>query len=232
MKKIAIVCVVASFSVYNLFATNFPVEFIKLTDKITIHRSYEMYNGIKTPSNGLIIENDNSVLLIDTAWNDDETQQIVEYVKNTINKTIKSIIITHFHSDRAGGIKAINPKNINIYMTTETAELLHTNIPYQRITYGEQTITGLNIDIEYFGPAHTKDNIVVYLPNEKILFGGCIIKSIDSTSIGNTSDADVKNWPNLIKTIIQKYKNAKVIIPGHGEAGNYTLLTHTLDLLK
>lgn len=83
----------------------------------------------------------------------------------------------------------------------------------------------------YFpGAGHAPDNIVVYFPNRLILFGGCFVKSMNSTTPGNLGDAEVKAWPESLKKLREKYKNVKLVIPGHGNAGGLELIDHSLEL--
>lgn len=65
----------------------------------------------------------------------------------------------------------------------------------------------------YPGKGHSADNIVVWLPQYKVLFGGCLVKSLDYGGLGSTTDAEV-------------------IVPGHGGWGSIELTEHTLELLK
>jgi metallo-beta-lactamase class B len=216
----------------SLFADNFPVEFIRISDSIIIHRSYELYSDIKTPSNGLIIIGDKSVVVVDTAWNNQETEQILEYINVAIKKKIVACIITHSHQDRAGGLTVIQNKDIPIYMTDETNKLLSQKYIYNKIKFGVNRFDSVIIEIEYFGPAHSPDNIVLYYPKEKVLFGGCIVKSLNSTTIGNITDSDLLNWPIVITKLKLKYSDTKIVIPGHGDLGGYELLEHTFELVK
>ena len=82
----------------------------------------------------------------------------------------------------------------------------------------------------YPGAGHTQDNIVVWLPKQKILFGGCFVKSIHSKNLGNMEDASVKDWPKSIQKVINKYPNIKIVVPGHGKVGDVNLLKHTAQL--
>ncbi len=213
----------------------FPVEFISITAHTVIHRSYAMISGNKTASNGLILLTDRSAVIIDTAWNDEETNQIIEYVHVKLKKEVSACIITHFHQDRAGGIGTMAKRSIPVYMTDQTHRLLEPNsqkYPYERSINGLLRFDGITPDLEYFGPAHSPDNIIVYDERDKVFFGGCLIKSMDSQSIGNTADADLRSWPKVLKRIRGKYPDARIIIPGHGDAGDLTLLDHTLRLLE
>jgi metallo-beta-lactamase class B len=86
----------------------------------------------------------------------------------------------------------------------------------------------------YPGETHSPDNITVYYPEKKILFGGCMIKELSAANLGNTDDANLDKWPVSIERLKAKYNetNVKIIIPGHGKAGDIRLLYKTLELLK
>ncbi|MBN1650541.1 MAG: CfiA family subclass B1 metallo-beta-lactamase, partial [Bacteroidales bacterium] len=75
------------------------------------------------------------------------------------------------------------------------------------------------------------DNITVWIPGKKILFGGCLIKSIDSKGLGNLSDAVVNDWDMTVEKVMKKYPEIKTVIPGHGDFGGTELLTHTIELV-
>ena len=86
------------------------------------------------------------------------------------------------------------------------------------------------IEVYYPGASHSIDNVVVYFPNKKILFGGCMVKSINSSNLGFTGDADMKQWPISLKKVLTKYGEAQIVVPGHGTFGGIELIKHTLTL--
>lgn len=88
------------------------------------------------------------------------------------------------------------------------------------------------IDVFFPGPSHSPDNVVVYFPTRRVLFGGCMIKSLESKDLGFTGDADVAEWPKSVRKVLEKYQDSKIVIPGHGKYGNIRLLHHTLQLLE
>ncbi|MBI5536304.1 MAG: polysaccharide deacetylase family protein [Deltaproteobacteria bacterium] len=83
------------------------------------------------------------------------------------------------------------------------------------------------VRVEYPGPAHAPDNVVVYFPSSRVLFGGCMILAGDR--IGNRSDADLAHWPEAVRSL-QKY-GAELVIPGHGDRFGPDLISHTLEVL-
>jgi len=86
------------------------------------------------------------------------------------------------------------------------------------------------IEIYYPGPTHSKDNLMVYFPGKKLLFGGCAIKSLHSKGLGYKGDADIPEWPKSLRRVLIRYKDAVTVVPGHGEVGGLQLIKHTLSL--
>jgi metallo-beta-lactamase class B len=72
----------------------------------------------------------------------------------------------------------------------------------------------------------------MWFDKEKILYGGCLVKSTEADDLGNLSDANVKDWAATIIKIQHTFKNPDYIIPGHGDWRSKESLTHTLDLIK
>ncbi|WP_446936959.1 hypothetical protein [Lysinibacillus fusiformis] len=92
---------------------------------------------------------------------------------------------------------------------------------------GGQTI----IETYYPGEAHTKDNIVVWLPQYKILFGDMIF-ALEQDNVGIIDEANMNEWPYTMQNLIDKYPDAKVVIPEHKNWGDFSLLPHTIENLK
>ncbi len=87
------------------------------------------------------------------------------------------------------------------------------------------------VEVYYPGPSHTLDNTVVYFHKRKIMFGGCMIKSLESKKPGYTADADMKQWPKSLRNVLNKYAQSRIVVPGHGESGDIRLIKHTIELL-
>ncbi len=215
-------------------ADRFPVEFLKVGEGAWVHRSYALYGGVKTPSNGLILETERSAVLIDTAWDEPGTERILRFIDEAIGKPVAACFITHSHDDRAGGLRTVADGRIPVYMTDLTYELLGRPpyaADYRPVRSDTVRVDDLALRVDYFGPAHAPDNITVWEPSRRILFGGCIVKSADSRNVGNVADADPENWPRVIRALHDAYPDIKLLVPGHGPCGDGNLLKHTLALL-
>jgi glyoxylase-like metal-dependent hydrolase (beta-lactamase superfamily II) len=91
------------------------------------------------------------------------------------------------------------------------------------IPFGDEVV-----QVYYPGPSHSPDNVVVYFPRQKVLFGGCMVLAGDK--VGNTSDADLVEWPQSVQKLSQF--DFEVLVPGHGDRLDPGLIEHTLNLLK
>jgi len=183
-------------------------------------------------ASGLVVIEGGSAYIIDTPWTTTDTEKLISWIK-TKGLTIEASVITHFHEDASGGISLLNKLNIKTYATPLTNQLLKSNhrettsdtIPRNLFTLVENFI-----ETYYPGKGHSPDNIVVWLPKTKTLFGGCFIKSINSKNLGNTADASIESWPQSIENVLNQYPDIETVIPGHGKIGNKSLLLHTKKL--
>ena len=87
------------------------------------------------------------------------------------------------------------------------------------------------VECRFLGEGHTEDNIVSWIPDEKILFGGCMIKSLNAGK-GNLEDANVNEWSNTVAKVRKQYADVKTVIPGHGKFGGIELLDYTIEMFR
>ncbi|MBM7616241.1 subclass B1 metallo-beta-lactamase [Alkaliphilus hydrothermalis] len=211
------------------------VELTKINDHIWVHTTYENYNGYKAASNGVVAVTSKGLVLIDTPWNNEQTKELIKLTKSIFNKDITIAIITHAHADRIGGIRTLLENNIEVRSTSMTAlEAEKNGFEKPEPTLDEEsviTVGDLDMDIFYPGEGHSVDNITVWFPKYKILFGGCLIKSLESENLGSIEDANLQQWPSSVEKVLGKYGDAEVVIPGHGKWGSIQLVRHTLELL-
>lgn len=93
-------------------------------------------------------------------------------------------------------------------------------------------INGETFEVYFPGETHTIDNVVVYLKSKKVLFGGCMILSMNHKRPGYIADANMIEWPKSVEIVKDKFEEAKIVIPGHGDWGDTQLLSRTIDVLN
>jgi metallo-beta-lactamase class B len=209
----------------------------KIADNVWRHvSSKNVLNFGLVPSNGVIAQFGTDILLIDSAWNDTQTTLVLDWIEKELKGKPSVAVITHAHDDRIGGIHEIHRRGIRTLSSRLTADLAkqqRLEVPQQ--TFDEKltlSLGGREILVQYPGAGHTRDNIVVWIPDQKILVGGCLIKSAQAKDIGNTKDADLAEWPKTIKKVQQEFKQAKLVVPGHDAPSGIEAMTRTLELLR
>lgn len=202
---------------------------------LLIHTSWldrEPYGSVA--ANGLIILDGDEAFIIDSPWNNEQTATLCKWIEDSLHVTIKGFIPSHWHEDCMGGMDYINKAGIPSFAlqtTIDSARNKNLPIPKTGFTDSLRLKCGTIEFLCFFpGEGHTTDNIVVWIPKERVLFGGCLVKSMNSTNLGNTRDGNLNAYPETIKTLLDLFGNAEIIIPGHGESGNKTLLEHTLEM--
>lgn len=219
----------------ELIKISSDLELIKISEHAYVHVSYSTLPGYgRISANGLIFTNNNSAFLFDTPWTDSLTCVLISYLKDQMKLQITGFIPNHWHEDCMGGLNYLKSQNIKSYayqLTINIAKNKGLPVPDQEFKDSLSLSLGDKIIYCYFlGAAHSLDNIVVWIPSEEILFPGCMCKSLNSGNLGNVSDGDIYEYPGTIDKVIQKFRSAKVVIPGHGPIGGPELLTHTKSL--
>ena len=213
------------------------LEIIQIADNVYIHCSYfDLENFPHCPANGLIVVDNGKALIVDTPWTDTETVDLIDWVQKTLNADVAGCIVTHWHIDCMGGLQAVHDAGIPSYANQMTCEITQEKgLPLPQTCFNDSmTVSWGNQTTEcyYPGAGHSLDNIVVYFPVSKILFAGCLVKSINSHNLGNTSDGDVNAYPQSLQNVLNRYPECQIVVPGHGQQGNLELIHHTLDLAK
>ena len=207
-----------------------------VSENVYQHISYlETDNYGNVPCNGMIFINNKEAIIYDTPANDAASILLINWIELVHNSKIKAIVVTHFHEDCLGGLQPFHDLNIPSYASSRTLSLIKdpNNIkPNNRFdTILELKIGEKNTITQYFGEGHTTDNVVGYIPSEKALFGGCLIKALHSKK-GNLADANIDDWSVTVKHIKTEFPDIEFVIPGHGSHGNQELLDYTIELFS
>lgn len=212
------------------------LRIVRISENIYRHVSYletETYG--KVACNGLIFIKNKEAAVFDTPAKNKVSVELLNWLTKDMKSKVKAVVINHFHIDCLGGLEAFHKQGITSYSSNKTIELAKNDsstIP--QIGFegeNELDIGGERVHNSFFGEAHTKDNIISYIPSEEVIFGGCMVKSINASK-GNLQDANVNAWPKTIQSIKEHYPNLKVIVPGHGKSGGMELLEYTIELFK
>ena len=202
---------------------------------VWIHTSRRaLANGVIFPGNGLIVRDGDALFLVDTAWGPDITLELLDWIDAELGLPVKAAVVTHFHDDSMGGTAVLEDRGIPVLGGPMTVALgseagLASPAPIPELMNGPVATIG-PLEVFYPGPAHSRDNVVVWIPRARALFGSCAVRSPTFPGRGNTADGDLRGWPQAMRRVGDRYPDAAIVVPGHGPPGDISLLSHTIDL--
>lgn len=211
-----------------------PLEVVPLTSHTYLHVSYlETESWGRVACNGLVVVNEGEALVLDTPVDEAASEQLLSWIRDTLKAEVRAVVATHFHNDCLGGLGAFHRQGIASYALEATRTLARAQgyvVPQQG--FGDSLVLSagrLDLRLLYPGAGHTRDNIVAYLPEDRVLFGGCLVKALGAGK-GNLADADTGAWPATVQKVMDSFPELRWVVPGHGEPGGPELLSFTSDL--
>lgn len=232
---IIIICVMAGMS--SLFAMeHIPLYIRQLTDSTYIYVTFQNVNDQPYPSNGMYIVTKAGVVMLDTPWDTNQVKPLLDSIQAKHHQEVKLCISTHSHGDRTAGLDILKRNGVKTFTSLRTDSI--SKLDYEKLAefhfLNDTTFILGNLKLETFspGPGHTKDNLVIWIPSLKILYGGCLVKSSLAYALGNVADSNIDDWIKSINILIKKYPEAVWVVPGHSKTGNFSTLQHNLDLLN
>ena len=198
------------------------------------HISYlETETWGKVACNGMIVIENGEALIFDTPNNDEVSRLLNNFIKEELGAVVVGVVVNHFHNDCLGGLQFFKNANIPTYANNRTIALAKENneiIPEIGFdVFDELEVGGSTVENHYLGEGHTSDNIVSYHVEDKVLFGGCLVKCMNASK-GYLGDANTEEWPLTISKVQEKFPEIRLVIPGHGKEGGSELLEYTKNL--
>ncbi len=187
-------------------------------------------------SNAAFVVTPAGVVVIDALGSPALAGRLMQEIRTWTPLPVTHVIVTHYHADHIYGLQAFRKQGARIiahrsaleYLNSETArQRLETSrtelapwvdgqtvlVPADEWIDGDQTLTvgGMQFVIRHVGPSHTPEDLVVYLPQEKVLFAGDLVFRNRIPFVGQ---ADSGRWIQALDALL-KFDTA-AIVPGHG----------------
>jgi glyoxylase-like metal-dependent hydrolase (beta-lactamase superfamily II) len=191
-------------------------------------------------SNAGFVITPKGVVVIDTLGSPILAEQLLQKIKALTPQKVVAVIVTHYHADHIYGLQVFRDagaaiyanENGKLYLTSDAAQqrLISSRKEFApwvnqntRLIAADHWIKGrfklLVGGVEFLlisvGPAHTADDLMVYVPSKKVLFAGDLVFNGRIPFVGN---ADSKHWIASLQQI-EKLQPA-IIVPGHGASSN------------
>ncbi|MBC6697270.1 subclass B1 metallo-beta-lactamase [Hymenobacter sp. BT190] len=210
----------------------------RVAPNVFVHTSYHRYAG-KTElaaSNGLIVSTKKGALLIDTAWDPEQTLELLQWISDSLHQRVRLVVVSQAQGARLAGLAVLRANHIKVYSTPLTARLA-ARLPFGAPTPAIQPYTVIRagrtrLELFFPGPGYSPDNLVAWLPKQRVLFGGDLLQEAAAQSLNSTADTNLKQWTTTLRKLQTRYPRAEVLVPGQGQWGSPELLSHTLKLLR
>ena len=203
-------------------------------------------------TNAGIIVGDDSVLIIDSLRVPSFARDLIKDVKDITDKPIQFVIDTHSHWDHSWGNEEFPDATIighkNCYAEMIDVEwneqwrkkVTTSNDPWSEegnivnITPPNMTFEtsmqlyfgGRELDLKYFGRAHTSGDIYIHLPKEKIVFTGDVAQDGGVPYLGDCYPVDWPDTDNKLAALpIERFMS------GHGPIGDHKALEGARDFI-
>ena len=217
---------------------DYPVTLSPIADGVWVHTTnYRLPGQPPISTNGLVVEEEDSITLVDGAWGELATVALLEAIREETDKPITRMIVTHHHADRTQGVDAAEREGVEVFTHPDTPRLAAIagwpapNTSVAALAEPESRTRVGKVEVAFPGHGHAPDNLVVYLPEDGILYPGCAVRGAEVETLGNTSDADLESWKEALLWTKATYPETKTVVPGHGKGANLSLVDATIALI-
>jgi glyoxylase-like metal-dependent hydrolase (beta-lactamase superfamily II) len=176
------------------------------------------------------------VVVVDALGSPALAEHLLAEIRKVTPLPVTHVIVTHYHADHIYGLQAFKAQGARIvahraaleYLNSDTARLrLEASrrdlAPWiddkTRLVPADEWIDGpkelmvgsVRFLLQPVGPSHTPEDLVVYLPDEKVLFAGDLVFRSRIPFVGQANSG---HWIKSLDTLLNF--DASVIVPGHG----------------
>jgi len=187
-------------------------------------------------SNAAFVVTPQGVLVVDALGSPALALELLAEIRRITSAPVRYVVVTHYHADHIYGLQAFKDAGATIiaqrdgllYLNSDTAqlrlkasreELAPAVDDNTRLVaadrWVEQPTTlqlgGLDFLLQPAGPAHTPEDLVVWVPQRKLLFAGDLVFRGRIPFVGQ---ADSGRWISALDTLLSF--DADIIVPGHG----------------
>lgn len=179
--------------------------------------------------NSTVIVGDKGVVVVDAKTTKAGGQQLLDDIAKITPKPVTTVILTHSDGDHVNGLAAF-PAGVKVIAQENNKKEQEAalaaggrgappadHLPTLVITKEKEalTIEGVKFELYHWAPAHTSGDLIVYLPDQKIVATGDIIATNNPyPRIHDEKNGSAVGWITTARGIVSL--DADTFIPGHG----------------
>ncbi|QWK20275.1 MAG: MBL fold metallo-hydrolase [Hydrogenobacter thermophilus] len=203
-------------------------------------------------SNAFAVYTEEGWVVIDTLSTPELSEKFLKELLKVKKAPIKYAIITHYHPDHWYGAKTFKDAKAKIVAHKKLKELYDSGEAKAILEEANRSFNGLydsvvlvppdivvednmrlkagsrTFDIISMTPAHTNSDIVVYMPDRKVLFAGDLVYYKRIPFMGDRN-ASSKGWEEVLRRI--RNMDVKLILGGHNEPMDKKAVDYTLGYI-
>lgn len=177
-------------------------------------------------NSGVIVGTD-GVIVVDAKTTEAYGKELLDSIGKITSKRVTTVILTHSDADHVNGLAAF-PKGLTIISQENCKKEMEASeggrgaapadyMPTKTVKDRENVnIDGVHLRLLHFAPAHTSGDLIVYLPDDKIVFTGDIVATqVPDAIIHPQKNGSSEGWIKTMNGIVAL--NADTFIPGHGD---------------
>jgi len=179
------------------------------------------------------------VIVVDAKMTVASAKEMLAEIAKITPKPVTTVILTHSDGDHVNGLAAF-PAGLTIIAQENCKKEMEESAnsknpaPQDRLptkTVGNKenlTINGVKLTLLHYAPAHTSGDLMIYLPEQKIVFTGDIIAtSQEYTLIHLNKHGSSEGWIQTVKGLLTL--DADAYVPGHGDLQTKAQVQQRLD---
>ena len=187
-------------------------------------------------SNAAFVVTPAGVVVVDALGSPALAQALLDAIARITPQPVRRVIVTHYHADhvyglqvfKAAGAEILAHRDGRLYLNSDTAaqrlqasreELAPWIDAQTRLVAADRwldgperfTLGGVDFVLQPVGPAHTPEDLALWLPQQRVLFAGDLVFRGRIPFVGQ---ADSARWIESLDRLLAF--DALRIVPGHG----------------
>jgi glyoxylase-like metal-dependent hydrolase (beta-lactamase superfamily II) len=190
---------------------------------------------------GFIVGKD-GVIVVDAKTTSESAKEMLDDLAKLTPKPVTHVILTHSDRDHVNGLAAF-PKGLTIISQANAKKEIEESLngpdaaprdylPTKTVDKQESlTIDGVRVQLLHFAPAHTSGDLIVYLPEQKIVFTGDLIVSLNPFPLIHLEKhGSSAGWIESAKGMLTL--DVETYVSGHGDLQTKDDIQKRLDRVQ